>query len=47
MAQNSTQQVSLETLDRRSWSPGESLDGVIEPGELVARKPEPNRGRRG
>jgi hypothetical protein len=40
MVRNSTERMSLKTLDRLSWSPGKILDGVIGPGELVARKPE-------
>jgi hypothetical protein len=51
MAQNSTEQVSLTTLDWPSWSLDGTLDGTldgaIEPGELVACGPEPKRRRRG
>ena len=46
MAQNSTEQVSLKTLDRLSATLGEALGRDIEPGELLEREPEPKKGRR-
>jgi hypothetical protein len=47
MAQNSTEQVSLEPLDRLSSSLGELPSRATDPGELVERAPEPKRRRRG